>query len=365
MSYLKEIPSCLLNIVILELEYNDVCNLTFSKTIDEDLLDYKSLFYDLDNKLLCEYHSLNNKSEYFVSRGCLPSKGGLSLKGIPLNSSSIKRTIIIEHIGYKELLNKEGINKFLFDYNGDTNPYKVLYFILLRSDKFKEYLDNKVRLYLHNRELYNLISLNKTYIESYDFEFLDCNIILNVIDLNTFINKYGYSIYIENLFGYSYMDSINEITKYIKDNYKLARYGIDFAGFLEMDLQKPLLKKYLLKYFKHLIEYYPVDIGLENDTLIIILFYKLGELDMVNFILNKMINEKNNYFTNVVEDIDRDGEEYADGEKDSNVEIDYKLIKYIIKYLKNRIREQSDLENILPLTALEELKDKLKEYLDQ
>ena len=378
MSYLEEIPSCLLNIILLELKYNDVYNLILSKMVNNELLDYKSLFYSLDEMFY--------NSNIQIIKQNLPLYNSKTSEEKNFNiiefGNTIQKTMGGIHLRYKELLNKEGVNKFLFDYDGNIDPYKVLYFILLKRDKYKKYLDDKVTLYLDDKILYNLVSSNKTYIENYDFEFLNYKINLNVIELNKFIVFVRYEGYVnvEHLLRYSYMDTINDITKYVKDTYNLSRYGLEFSTFLENSLKNPLLEKYVLNYFKYLIEYYPSSIEFYQDVLMILSFYELSKFDMVDFILSKMINEKNGeYFTNIVECLENyfmcvidnannsesnEGDDNNDFNED-DIKIDYRLIKYIIKYLKNKIKEQPDLENIFPLTELEELKDKLKEYLDK
>ena len=45
---LEALHSCLLNLIILEFEYEDLYNLLKANVIDEILIDYKYIFYELD-----------------------------------------------------------------------------------------------------------------------------------------------------------------------------------------------------------------------------------------------------------------------------------------------------------------------------
>jgi len=57
---LQALHSCLINLIILEFEYEDLYNLLKANVIDENLIDYKYIFYQLDARMDGQIIYVNN-----------------------------------------------------------------------------------------------------------------------------------------------------------------------------------------------------------------------------------------------------------------------------------------------------------------
>lgn len=159
MSFLEEIPNDLLNLVVLELDYPSFYNLIKSNMINEMVVDYKYLFYNMDEMLIGQQMTVTsdtkiNKNE--ISEDDMPE-----LKFCPIE---------MVYTGYSSIIKDDRIIK---TYIQHTNYYKILYIMQIKRDIYLSHLNDWKRIYKLDKNLYELLIINKNHLYDYNFKCLD------------------------------------------------------------------------------------------------------------------------------------------------------------------------------------------------
>ena len=241
-SYINNLPDALINLIVLELDYNSLYNLLQSNMVDEKLLDYKDLFYQLDNEMNGRWMTLTSLR--------LEEREG-KLREIKYPG--------FKYEGYKDIIRDTYLIKT------ELNPYKILYFIQLKRDRYLSYLSCMKRLYTLDNALYQMIIPNKTYTRFKYFEYLDkiikiftidiSDLVNNITSINLYNNDRTRCVYINNLIYIAEIDSIKEIAEYVENIYKL---GIDATYSYEImnRIKYSNNEKYVIEYIRYLLGTY-------------------------------------------------------------------------------------------------------------
>lgn len=130
------------------------------------------------------------------------------------------------YLGVKEIIKDDPIMKF-------DNPYRLLYMMQLEGeeDLYIFSLVLKKELLTLDKELYNLITKNKTYIYKFKYDNIEIPYFLLDDDLLKSVEK-NEKIYMEDVLNMYYFDNIELILVYINDKYSF-RVGEAFIDFLD------------------------------------------------------------------------------------------------------------------------------------
>ena len=260
MSYFERLNTDIINIIILDLSYDDLCEFLRSKIIDESRIDYKYLFYYMDKE--CTGKILKRP-----------------LRSFPYLGEVITKYTYIEYYGLKFIIKNDCIMNL-------NNAHKILYTMLINTQfnthDYFCYLNNKSLLYKLDKKLYNFIIQNKTFINVCTYRCIDeiikldyipvyqvfancleCNLrssnaiedslLMELDDMhNLFLNKmyngkiipkrqemkYNNFFHMEILIHISYLDNIIEITNYLLDKFEVSKWIPESFYNYECDLKK-------------------------------------------------------------------------------------------------------------------------------
>ena len=348
MSFLEDIPNDLLNLIVLNLDYPSFHNLVKSKMINGGELDYKSLFYAMDEMLIGQYLLVTtdkefsrNNSEDEIDRNKIDEdeidrnkidKDEIDRNKIDRNKIGHEVEIdemtfpesCVVYTGYKDIIKNDNIIK------SKNNPYRILYIMQLKRNNYLSDLEDWKKLYKLDKKLYDLLIVNKTFIHSHNFECLGDIIRIEYINFYEIVNSINEIknvkgiksiIYIENLFDISEVDNINEITKYLADKYKLDRAGSDFHEALDYNIEDPVYLKNLTKYLKYLIDNYPEVLGVYSDTFIPVHCCFIGMEEVTMYMINKVCSTilEEDYIVEYFEGVIDEFENWVDKFPDKNI----------------------------------------------